>query len=159
MKVSPNEAKLIDMLLKGVKPLKIQENPNMHRGIYYAMLRKLVELGILEKIKLGQYRLVDPPYEIVYNSKELARHRDLRRMSISFPLHPQFKVQVTGTMIQRITSYYESSDGEINRKALAKELGIPKYMLNMEVLNLGLGQKERAEEDYELDFEMAESGC
>ena len=156
MKVSPIEARLIALLDKGYKPVDIQTKMEIHRSVYHQILGRLVSLNILTKIKLGQYKL-NEPYEVIFDLKELIRSRS-EGIVVNLPVHPVFNVTVTREMKLKIAHYYEHNI-EISRYALCKQLGLPKYLLNMTVMEMGLEQSPRNEEEFEEAYGMVESGC
>lgn len=158
MKVSPSEAMLIDYLLQGWNAADIQKFMILPQASYYDAIRKLIQLHILIKVRPGRYELTEP-YEIIKNHEELMKFRHALKY-VTFPIHPAFKIAVTQDMKRRIASHYEQSNaGLISRRVLAKELGLPRYLINMTVIELGLEQKPRSELEFEQDYEWNESGC
>lgn len=133
LKVSPTEAQIIDCLLQGLMPKQIQSRLGIHRLVYHRSLQRLLEMEIIIKIRRGKFQ-VNRRYEIGSES-EIQRLRS--KFNPPTAIHPVFKVEVTPEIRRKIRIHYEHND-RIIRSQLAKSLGIPRYLLNLEVINMGL---------------------
>lgn len=149
-KVSERELAILNCLMKNQRPHEVSARTGEDIGTLYAILRRMIYLCIIEKTGVSSYKVLETNFEVV-DETALHRIRFSKKVDpVIDHIHPVFPIEVTDAIRNRIEDYYTRNKHQfIHRSQLADQLGIRKYQLNQEVMNMGLEQKAREEEDYE----------
>lgn len=137
-KVSEKEATIVELLRQGLKPSEINNRLNGNLGTLYADLNRLSSLKIIKRTGMAQFIPLADSLEIT-DSAALYKLRYGRPVELETNIHPYFKVEITPSIRNEIEKYYiRHKGGRIDRSVLVKALGIPRYLLNVEVMSMGL---------------------
>lgn len=151
VKISERESQIIELLRIGEKPHRISVKLNKPIGSLYATLNRLIYLGFVKKLGYVTYVPLIENYEISdENTLKRMRYEKLSYSTFD-TIHPVFPVEVTPSIRSEIEKYYiQHRNQRIIRSELVKALGIPRYLLNVEVISMGLEQLVPEDNDYAL---------
>jgi hypothetical protein len=142
--VSPKEAQIIECIRIGLKPRDIWERLSTSRGTLYLAIDRLKYQKLIIQSEYACYRVLEPvEYEIISDPYKLGRMRRSKTFDIRMAetLQPQFKKIVTAEIKHEIRRCLEENR-EMKRKQLARQIGLPRYLLNQTVISMGLEQKD-----------------
>lgn len=121
-KLRPIEADVLNMIGEGYTLMTINRKLKRYNGFANNIVSKLVSKGVLEREKLGQYRLLTTEFEIIDEVE-------------TKPGVMSQRLAVLPEMEQFLRQNYRKR----KRSELAREIGISRYELNMILLQIGLG--------------------
>lgn len=136
--LSVREGQVYALLCTGMQAKQIAEKLNWGTkySSIYGIIGRLIQMQAVEKIKgkTTSYRGLLDRYEVVADDQELYK---IRREMLQ-NIEPFQRIEVTAAMRAQILAFYETA----TRSKLAEMLGVPRYVINRELIRMGLDRKE-----------------
>lgn len=135
--LSQRETQVFDLLQSGCLAHEIADKLGFKNSSVYGIISRLIDLGMVDRRKEGKhihYHVLLSRYVMIPDEQELFK---IRRALIDSG-EPFQTVKLTPSMRQTLESLYENK----TRTELASALGVPRYVVNRELIRMGLERKE-----------------
>jgi len=124
LRLTKKNAETIEYVRQGFSVLEISNITSSNRKVIRDRMRVLAKMGYLERIGKGQYKATDKPYNVTEERAAPRKEVVLKDHNVP-PIIANFLVQ----------NYHL-----YKRKELARQLGLPKTVLNNYLVEMGLGR-------------------
>ncbi|MFH5185743.1 hypothetical protein ACHHV8_25555 [Paenibacillus sp. TAB 01] len=134
-----NEANLIEAMRAGKDVKQAAQAIGITREAAYLTLRRLVQFGLIQRTghkKNYRYTILDKPYEVVKRRSALGLETEGRQADES--LEELMNTHFTPGQLD-----FYKNHSELDRRGLAKQIGMTKTQLNFAIINAGLGSGEK----------------
>lgn len=141
--LSGQESAIYELIRKGIQPTEIAKRPEYQKASsLYTIVERLTTLGFVEKQgknRTNYYLPLITEYDIVENKGMrllLRKKQTVKPMRITDG-EPFGKIIVT---FEQKTRIFELCISGKKTSMISKELGLPRYVINREIIHLGINR-------------------
>lgn len=131
--LSEKEVEIYNLLVTGLRASEVAKITGYHTSSLHSIIKRLIGLRIIEKQADRSYKSGKQPFETIKDDTKLTKCRKLKTIQEKRQMNEPFsEIQISEEQMKILISLYK----KMKRSSLALMFGVPKYVVNREIMNL-----------------------